>query len=46
MPCRGGRGLCKGCGNCISICPSDAADSPYRDHVYLEMSVEKMLTDS
>ena len=32
--------LCKGCGNCISVCPSNAADSPYRDQEYLEKLLE------
>jgi ferredoxin len=35
--------LCKGCGNCISVCPSNAADSPYRDHAYLEQMLEEIL---
>ena len=35
--------LCKGCGNCISICPSNAADSPYRNQEYLERVLEEVL---
>ena len=35
--------LCKGCGNCISVCPSNAADSPYRDQAYLEQLLEEVL---
>jgi ferredoxin len=35
--------LCKGCGNCISVCPSNAADSPYRDQIYLEETLEELL---
>lgn len=36
--------LCKGCGNCISVCPSNAADSPFRDQIYLEETIEELLT--
>jgi ferredoxin len=35
--------LCKGCGNCISVCPSNAADSPYRDRRYLEQVIDEIL---
>jgi ferredoxin len=35
--------LCKGCGNCISVCPSNAADSPFRDQAYLEQTLEELL---
>jgi ferredoxin len=35
--------LCKGCGNCISVCPSNAADSPFRDNLYLEQTLEELL---
>jgi ferredoxin len=38
--------LCKGCGNCISVCPSNAADSPYRDQHYLEQMIEEILVDN
>jgi ferredoxin len=34
--------LCKGCGDCISICPSNAADSPYRDRLFLEQMIEEV----
>jgi len=36
--------LCKGCGNCISVCPSNAADSPFRDQLYLEQTLEELLS--
>jgi heterodisulfide reductase subunit A-like polyferredoxin len=35
--------LCKGCGNCISVCPSNAADTPYRNKEMLEKTIEEML---
>ena len=35
--------LCKGCGNCISVCPTNAADSPYRDRRYLEEMIDEIL---
>ena len=35
--------LCKGCGNCISICPSGAADSPYRERRFLEQAIEEIV---
>ncbi len=35
--------LCKGCGNCISVCPTNAADSPYRDQTKLEQMLEEVL---
>ena len=35
--------ICKGCGNCISNCPSNATDSPYRDHTFLEEFIEEIL---
>jgi ferredoxin len=38
--------LCKGCGNCISVCPSNAADSPFRDHAYLAQTLEELLAEN
>ena len=38
--------LCKGCGNCISVCPSNAADSPYRDQQYLEQLLGAVLVET
>ena len=38
--------LCKGCGNCISVCPTGAADSPYRNQAYLEQMLEEVLGNS
>lgn len=35
--------ICKGCGNCTSVCPTGAADSPYRNHEYLEQALEVIL---
>ncbi|MFH2060205.1 MAG: FAD-dependent oxidoreductase [Pseudomonadota bacterium] len=35
--------FCKGCGNCIAVCPTNAVDSPYRDNVFLEQGLEKIL---
>jgi ferredoxin len=35
--------LCKGCGNCIAVCPSNAADSPYRDRKYLNQMIAELL---
>ena len=35
--------LCKGCGNWISVCPTNAADSPYRDQMNLEQMLEEVL---
>jgi ferredoxin len=35
--------LCKGCGNCLSVCPTGAADSPYRNRAYLEQALEELL---
>ena len=36
--------VCKGCGSCISECPSNAADSPYRNQLFLEQTLEEILT--
>jgi len=38
--------LCKGCGNCISVCPSNAADSPYRNQKYLEQLLGAVLVEN
>jgi heterodisulfide reductase subunit A-like polyferredoxin len=35
--------LCKGCGNCIAVCPSSAVDCPYRDRQYLEQMIDEVL---
>jgi ferredoxin len=35
--------FCKGCGNCISVCPTNAADSPYRSQVFFERMLEEIL---
>jgi ferredoxin len=35
--------ICKGCGNCISVCPTGAADSPFRNTEYLEQALEEIL---
>jgi ferredoxin len=37
--------LCKGCGNCISVCPSNAADSPYRNQAFLERALGELLLE-
>jgi ferredoxin len=35
--------ICKGCGNCISVCPTGAADSPFRNTGYLAQALEEIL---
>jgi len=35
--------FCKGCGNCTSVCPSNAADSPYRNQAFFEEIIEELL---
>ncbi|MGD9950318.1 MAG: 4Fe-4S binding protein [Desulfobulbus sp.] len=34
----------QGCGNCLSVCPTGAADSPFRNRAYLEQALEELLS--